>query len=182
MKRLLLFFSFIAISAWPMKAITFGNEPISCVDKELFGDSIIIAKIEALISKQFHKRISDLEVSKQYATDLHLYWNDPGFKEGPTIAINKKCWVVKFQTCTYNNDGSLKYRDYWAYCVPLNDSLICRFNNYHGDGYHGGSRIMFKSQNDKRFEKKQYESFVKKRSENQENFFITLVNYLKGLQ
>ena len=113
---------------------------------------------------------------------MHLFWNDPSFKEGPTISIDKECWIVNFQTCTYNDDKSLRYRDYWGYCIPVTDDLICRFNYYHGGRYHGGCRVMSKSQRDKRFEGTQYESFVRIRSDEQEEFFATLVKLLRELE
>lgn len=125
-------------------------------------------QITKILQKEYSKEIFDFSIKKQKIEDANIYWSDPGFIDGPTIPINKYAYIICFTTVTRNSDGTIRYKDNYTYSFIIGDSIVIRSNNYHGIGYHGGSRVILKDSNDMRFSNlsntlvRQKEFYVKK--------------------
>lgn len=108
-------------------------------------------QITKILQKEYSKEILDFSIKKQKIEDVSIYWSDPGFIDGPTISINKNAYIICFATLTKESDGTIRYKDNYTYSFIIGDSIVIRSNNYHGKGYHGGSRVILKDNGDMRY-------------------------------
>lgn len=108
------------------------------------------SSIKKCIGRTF-KNPHNIVISDDFLDTVFLYWSDPDFVAGPTIAVNLKCWKITFCTNTFNDDSSLRYTDFYEYYVLKDYNHIFRHNRYQGKGYHGGSFILLKDENDNHF-------------------------------
>lgn len=108
-------------------------------------------QIIKILQKEYTEEILDFSIKKQKIEEASIYWSDPGFIVGPTIPINKNAYIICFATLTRNSDGTIRYKDNYTYSFVIGDSIVIRSNNYHGKGYHGGSRVILKDSNDMRY-------------------------------
>ena len=113
-------------------------------------DTIEKTHIEEAVSEYFNAP-NNIVISDDFLDTVFLFWSDPGFVAGPSISVNLKCWKITFYTNTFNDDGSLRYTDYYEYYVLKDYNHIFRRNRYQGKGYHGGSFILLKDEGDNHF-------------------------------
>ena len=107
-------------------------------------------RILSILSKEYND-IKDFMICDDIINNVSLFWSDPGYIKGPTMMVECPCWKISFTTDTYNDNGTIKYTDYYKFYICKNDSIIYKRNNYQGHHYHGGSFIMFVDANDVRF-------------------------------
>lgn len=117
----------------------------------MLNDCMSDSTVAVIIQKYYGTDISNFKILRRYISDCHLYWSDPGYKEGPNVSINDTCIVVSFTTTTYNDDGTERYKDDYSFSFPLHDSIVVYSNRYYGRFYHGGSMKIYKNDNDTRF-------------------------------
>lgn len=149
MKHLIICFCIgLIVSMWYVdRNITNVNERTNIEEKSInsinvhqLKDSLSSSdstQIRLLLAEDHNKEIEELKIYRALIDTVHLFGNDPGWIEGPSIPINKSAYIISYYTT------SRSYRDLWMYEFIDNDSIVIRFNNYHGVGYHGGSRIIY---------------------------------------
>ena len=127
------------------------------IKKSNKADQIDTIAIKSIISKFEHRPCHNIKVMSSYVDCISLFWNDPGYVEGPTICINGKCWIIEYSTDTYEDNGTLRYTDDYKFYVMKDDNLIIRKNRYYGPDYpkwHGGSCILLlENEDDMRYRK-----------------------------
>ena len=124
-----------------------------CVDKQkttndtVFVDTLAVKT--AILSK--YENATNVNIFHKFIDHIDIFWNDPSYVKGPSVDVKSNCWIVRFQAETSECDTVLLYTDYYELLIPENDSVSFLKNRFHGPGYHGGSCILLKSENDNRY-------------------------------
>ena len=103
-----------------------------------------------------YENAQNISISSMFIDHIDIFWNDPSYVKGPIVDVKSNCWIVRFQAETSECDTVLLYTDYYELLIPENDSVSFLKNRFHGPGYHGGSCILLKSENDNQYTTKPY--------------------------
>jgi hypothetical protein len=132
----------------------FNSNPLLC-SKQKANKTIDSRRNQVfkLIQATESRPIKEFRLTKEFISSVGLYWSDPGYVEGPDIKVQKMCWLLSYQTESLNDDGSIRYKDYYTYYFPIRERVVYMRNRYSGIGYHGGSFIVLTDNNDHRFDR-----------------------------
>lgn len=91
------------------------------------------SQIKDLIQENYAKPIENLDISITYLRDFHVFFSDPGWRDGGNLQVNCDCYVIKFETY------SKEYKDTYYYFITTDGQRCFYKNTYSGKSYHGGS-------------------------------------------